>query len=107
MNLFSRSFFFLLAPSVKQVIDVGSLGGPRGMQGRRIRRDRSGGRSPAHILADQLILIQHRERGVIMPFTLLLPHTDRFLVEMFHNCAFKECISVEKLKLWLLTLTLF
>ena len=32
-------------------------------------------------------------------------HTDRLLVEMFHNCAFKECISVENLKLWLLTLT--
>ena len=26
-------------------------------------------------------------------------HTDRFLFEMFHNYAFKECISVEKLKL--------
>ena len=36
-------------------------------------------------------------------------HTDQFLVEMFHNYAFKECISVEKLKLWLLILkkTLF
>ena len=64
MNLFSRSlFFFLLAPSVKQVIDVGSLGGPRGMQGRRNRWDRSGGRSPAHILADQLSLLQHGEKG--------------------------------------------
>ena len=34
-----------------------------------------------------------------------LPHTDWFLVEMFHNYAFKECISVENLKLWLLILT--
>ena len=34
-----------------------------------------------------------------------LYHTDRFLVEMFHNYAFKECISVENLKLWLLILT--
>ena len=34
MNLFSRSlFFFLLAPSVKQVIDVGSLGGAEGDAG--------------------------------------------------------------------------
>ena len=32
-------------------------------------------------------------------------HTDRFLVEMFHNYAFKESISVENLKLWLLILT--
>ena len=32
-------------------------------------------------------------------------HTDRFLVEMFQNYAFKECISVEKLKLWLLIVT--
>ena len=32
-------------------------------------------------------------------------HTDRFLVEMFHNYTFKECISVENLKLWLLILT--
>ena len=31
-------------------------------------------------------------------------HTDQFLVEMFHNYAFKECISVEILKLWLLIL---
>ena len=29
-------------------------------------------------------------------------HTDRSLVEMFHNYDFKECLSVEKLKLWLL-----
>ena len=29
-------------------------------------------------------------------------HTDQFLVEMFHNYAFIECISVENLKLWLL-----
>ena len=36
---------------------------------------------------------------------LTLIHTDRFLVEMFHNYAFKECISVENLKLWLLILT--
>ena len=32
-------------------------------------------------------------------------HTDRVLVEMFHNYTFKECISVEKLRLWLLILT--
>ena len=32
-------------------------------------------------------------------------HTDQFLVEMFQNYAFKECISEEKLKLWLLILT--
>ena len=32
-------------------------------------------------------------------------HTDQFLVEMFHNYSFKECISVENLKLWLLILT--
>ena len=32
-------------------------------------------------------------------------HTDWFLVEMFHNYAFNECISVENLKLWLLILT--
>ena len=32
-------------------------------------------------------------------------HTDQFLVEMFHNYAFNECISVENLKLWLLILT--
>ena len=31
-------------------------------------------------------------------------HTDQFLVEMFHNYAFKECIFVENLKLWLLIL---
>ena len=31
-------------------------------------------------------------------------HTDRFLVEMFHNYAFNVCISVENLKLWLLIL---
>ena len=37
----------------------------------------------------------------LLPFT----HTDRFLVEMFHNYAFKESISVENLKLWLLILT--
>ena len=30
-----------------------------------------------------------------------LKHTDRFLVEMFHNYYFIECISVKKLKLWL------
>ena len=36
---------------------------------------------------------------------LSLGHTDQFLVEMFHNYAFKECISVENLKLWLLILT--
>ena len=36
---------------------------------------------------------------------LPLKHTDRFLVEMFHNYTFKECISVEKLRLWLLILT--
>ena len=29
----------------------------------------------------------------------LLPHTDRILVEMFHNYDFKECLSVENLKL--------
>ena len=34
----------------------------------------------------------------------ILYHTDRFLVKMFHNHAFKECISVENLKLWLLIL---
>ena len=36
-------------------------------------------------------------------------HTDRFLVEMFQYYAFKECISVKNLKLWLLILmkTLF
>ena len=34
-----------------------------------------------------------------------MEHTDRFLVEMFHNYAFKESISVENLKLWLLILT--
>ena len=36
-------------------------------------------------------------------------HTDRFLVEMFHNYAFNKCVSVENLKLWLLILmkTLF
>ena len=39
------------------------------------------------------------------PFKRALNHTDRFLVEMFHNYAFKECISVENLKLWLLILT--
>ena len=63
-------------------------------------------------LADNKIL------GVIKPFMLLLiarnmviwvvkfpKHTDRILVEMFHNYAFKECLSVEKLKLWLLILT--
>ena len=33
---------------------------------------------------------------------LSLGHTDQFLVEMFHNYAFKECISVENLKFWLL-----
>ena len=40
---------------------------------------------------------------------LLSSHTDQFLVEMFHNYTFKECISVEKLRLWLLILakTLF
>ena len=32
-------------------------------------------------------------------------HTDRFLVEMFHNYAFNNCVSVENLKLWLLILT--
>jgi hypothetical protein len=26
-------------------------------------------------------------------------HTDRFLVEMFHNYAFNECISVEKFEI--------
>ena len=36
---------------------------------------------------------------------LLSSHTDQFLVEMFHNYTFKECISVENLKLWLLILT--
>ena len=36
---------------------------------------------------------------------LSLGHTDQFLVEMFHNYTFKECISVENLKLWLLILT--
>ena len=36
---------------------------------------------------------------------LLSSHTDRLLVEMFHNYTFKECISVEKLRLWLLILT--
>ena len=35
----------------------------------------------------------------------ILIHTDGFLVEMFHNYTFKECISVEKLRLWLLILT--
>ena len=33
------------------------------------------------------------------------PHTDRFLIGMFRNCALKERISVENWKLWLLTLT--
>ena len=37
--------------------------------------------------------------------TALLKYTDQFLVEMFHNYAFKVCISVENLKLWLLILT--
>ena len=41
----------------------------------------------------------------IFVFEHILKHTDRFLVEMFHNYAFKECISVENLKLWLLILT--
>jgi hypothetical protein len=38
-------------------------------------------------------------------FIDILFHTDRILVEMFHNYDFKECLSVEKLKLWLLILT--
>ena len=37
--------------------------------------------------------------------TKFLVHTEQFLVEMFHNHAFKECISVENLKLWQLILT--
>ena len=36
---------------------------------------------------------------------IAIRHTDRFLVEMFQNYAFKECISVKKLKLWLLIMT--
>ena len=42
-------------------------------------------------------------------YSFITQHTDRFWVEMFHNYAFKECISVKDLKLWLLILakTLF
>ena len=36
---------------------------------------------------------------------LFVCHTDQILVEMFHNYASKECLSVKKLKLWLLILT--
>ena len=46
---------------------------------------------------------------ILKIFYILRPkipeHTNRFLVEMFHNYALKECISVENLKLWLLILT--
>jgi hypothetical protein len=48
----------------------------------------------------QILLRRPGDSGDMSPL-----HTDRFLVEMFHNYAFKESISVENLKLWLLILT--
>ena len=51
----------------------------------------------------------YKDVNQVEDFWTVCLHTDRFLVEMFHNKAFKECISVENLKLWLLILmrTLF
>ena len=47
----------------------------------------------------------HSQQSYYVPLSQKRAHTDQFLVEMFHNYAFNECISVEKLKLWLLILT--